>query len=223
MNMKLSGLVAAAALVATAVLPQAASAATNFALTSVGASFVSGSSIIPLGTFGLTIDQNQMRLNLLTNTPAAAINNTDTRYIFDRNDPDANIVINLGQLRQISSIGAAATLPVDGDRFILGPFTADLSTDGVSFTPFGGSVTIDGSTTSPFFVTGAAQTAQYVRYHFGVSPDYFGGGGSAVNQLFAEGAGVPEPTTWALMLFGIGLAGASLRHKRATRMVPVRL
>jgi hypothetical protein len=214
MNVRFSGLAAAAALLATAALPQAADAATNFALSTAGASFVSGSSIIPLGTFGLAIDHLQMQLNLLTNTPSAAINNGDTRYIFDANDADANIVIDLGQLRQIGAIGASATLPSMGDRFVLGPFTADVSTDGVTFTPFGGSLAVDGSSANPLQLTGPAQSAQFIRYHFGVSPDYFSGGGSAVNQLFAEGAGVPEPGTWVMLIGGLGLAGAALRRKR---------
>jgi hypothetical protein len=218
MYVKLSGLAAAAALVGAAALPQAASATvplTNYALSSAGASFVSGSSIIPLGTFGLTIDHNQMQANLLTNTPSPSINNGDTRYIFDRNDPDANVVIDLGQIRQISSIGASATLPSMGDRFLVGPFSVEVSTNGVNYTPFGGSLGINGSTTNPFFVNGAPQGVEFIKYHFGPSPDYFGGGGIGVSQVFAEGAAVPEPATWALMICGIGMAGAALRRRRS--------
>lgn len=38
------------------------------------------------------------------------------------------------------------------------------------------------------------------------------------------GAGaVPEPSTWALMIGGFGLAGAALRSRRTPRLVPVRI
>jgi hypothetical protein len=39
--------------------------------------------------------------------------------------------------------------------------------------------------------------------------------GFGVTQGFAMG--VPEPSAWALMIGGLGLAGASLRHRRAAR------
>ena len=34
-------------------------------------------------------------------------------------------------------------------------------------------------------------------------------------QLGSTSHGVPEPATWAMMIFGFGLAGASLRRRRA--------
>lgn len=38
------------------------------------------------------------------------------------------------------------------------------------------------------------------------------------NMTFSlTGEGVPEPSTWAMMLTGFGLAGATLRHRRAAR------
>jgi hypothetical protein len=215
MNLKLSSLAAVTGLLGAAALPQAASAATNYALSADGASYVSSSSFIQQGYAGLTMDYGQMKANLLTDTPAPSISNGDTRYIFDGGDPDANIVIDLGQVRRIDSVGAGVTLPSQGDRFVTGPFTAEISKDGVHFKPYGGSVTPDLSTTNPIELFGGAKKAEFIRYDFGQSPTYFGGGGIGVGQLFANNAGVPEPATWAVMLIGLGLAGASLRQRRA--------
>lgn len=40
-------------------------------------------------------------------------------------------------------------------------------------------------------------------------------GAKAARDAFAPTAGVPEPTTWALMILGFGTAGAMLRRRRA--------
>jgi hypothetical protein len=41
------------------------------------------------------------------------------------------------------------------------------------------------------------------------------------NMTFSlTGEGVPEPSTWAMMLAGFGLAGATLRHRRVARRTP---
>lgn len=46
----------------------------------------------------------------------------------------------------------------------------------------------------------------------------FGNQGSQfVINAFAPTPGIPEPTTWALMVLGIGVVGASLRRSRKTR------
>lgn len=41
-------------------------------------------------------------------------------------------------------------------------------------------------------------------------------GGSAVGEASTPTAGVPEPATWAMMIAGFGLVGASLRRRRRT-------
>ena len=45
----------------------------------------------------------------------------------------------------------------------------------------------------------------------------YAGGGLPVNTVVASGA--PEPTAWALMIGGFGLAGAALRRRRAAAAV----
>ncbi len=210
-----------AATMASAVLaaPLAAqAAATNFALSAAGASFVNGSSIIPDGTFGLSINHLVMQNNLLTDMPGAAISNGDPRYIFGSFDPDGTVEIDLGQVRQVSSLGAKVQVPSFGDRYIVGPFHASVSLDGLSFTTFGApisSVSINASTTNPVSLTGPLQDARFVRYSFGPDSLVFpGGGGSAIYQLFATGpSAAPEPATWAMMLMGFGGAGALLRRR----------
>jgi hypothetical protein len=208
---KLSSLAALTALIGAAALPHAASAA-NFALSSDGASFVSGSSYIPQGSFGLTMNYSQMQANLLTNTPSPSISNGDTRYIFDGGDPNATVIIDLGQVRQIRSLGANLTLPASNDRTVVGPFTAEVSTDGSTYTPFPGSLTVDGSTVNPATLNGPLESVRYIAYHFGPSPTYYGAGGVGIGRLFAS---VPEPGSWALMICGVGLAGVALRRRRS--------
>jgi len=207
----IAGLLGSVALVAMSA-PQAASAA-NYALISDGASFVSGSSVIAQGTFGLTMFYGAMQNNLLSNVHAAAISNGDTRYLFSHNDPNGTVEINLGQVRQLTSIGANIDLP-GMDRPVLGPFSVSVSTDGSLFTAWGGSVVIDGSTLNPVGIAGGPQGVQYIRYSFGNTGDPYGGnGGAGISQLFANGPGVPEPATWALMIGGFGLAGVALRRR----------
>lgn len=58
----------------------------------------------------------------------------------------------------------------------------------------------------------------FAGYANGIYSIGTGPGGFGITQGFATG-GVPEPTTWALMLGGLGLAGAALRRRR-TATVP---
>ncbi len=39
---------------------------------------------------------------------------------------------------------------------------------------------------------------------------------SAQSQIFLGAGGVPEPSTWAMMMMGVGAAGAMLRRRKAT-------
>ena len=220
-----SAIAAAAIGAALTCVPAAASAATvNFALSSEGASFVTGSSIIPDGTFGLGVNYAVMRDNLITDTPAAGISNGDTRYIFGSFDPDGTVEIDLGQLRNIFSLGANVDLPWMGDRYIVGPFHAAVSTDGVSFAAFGSplsAVPITPATVNPVTLTGPVQAVRYIRYSFGPDSLVFpGNGGPAVFQVFANGSTAPEPATWAMLLMGFAASGSLIRRRgRVYRLV----
>ena len=211
--MSIRAKIALAALGFAAAAGPSGAGATNYALSNEGASFVSASSAIQQGTFGFDFNYSIMQANLLTNTPTAEISDGDTRYLFDANDPNGTIIIDLGQVRQIDSIGATVDLP-GSDRPISGPFTVEVSTNGSSYTAWGSQV-VTGGSTNPLTITGATQGVQYIEYEFGDTgtPYGNGGGGAGVSQLFATSA-VPEPSAWALMIVGVGGLGATLRTRR---------
>jgi hypothetical protein len=50
-----------------------------------------------------------------------------------------------------------------------------------------------------------------IRYSVSTSPDI---NSDAVNFALAPTSGVPEPATWAMMLFGFGAIGFWLRRRR---------
>jgi hypothetical protein len=185
----------------------------NYALTSDGASFVSGSSIIPGFSSG---QYTTMQNDLLTTTPTPWHPDGDTRYIFGANDPNGTIEINLGSIKDINTIGAFIQLPSEGDRVVLGPVSFLVSTDGTSFTPWGSPVTVSGSSTNPVSIFEPLQAVQYIEYTFGLTGNYFNEGGSAVQGIFAGVAAVPEPSTWAMMIlgfFGVGFMAYRRKHQ----------
>jgi hypothetical protein len=104
-----------------------------------------------------------------------------------------------------------------------GTQTTDITADSfVTFLSAGGFVPLDLLPSTGFALadyrvnvwTQAGVGASHVA-DFAVDGGMFG--------INPEEAAVPEPATWALMIFGFGLAGASLRRRRAgleTRRVP---
>ena len=112
-------------------------------------------------------------------------------------------------------------------------FAATISSFDLDFTTFSAGITLtiwdkDGATllTATPAATRGAYTDPGSYLHFGVTSangvggfSMFGGaveGNTSIdNVTVAAGAsGVPEPTVWALMLTGFGLAGVSLRRGR---------
>jgi hypothetical protein len=190
-----------------------AHAETNLALTSEGASFVSASSFNAAATNKLAIMQN----DLLTTSPVAWNPNGDTRYIFGRNDQDQWIEIDLGQIRLIDSIGALFPVPF-GDRYVVGPFSVETSTDGLAWNPWGAPVAISSQTVKPVLILAdVPQDVEFIKYFFGPTDPEYDNDGSSVRSLYAYGVAVPEPSAWALMLIGLGFAGAAMRVRRAYR------
>jgi hypothetical protein len=190
-----------------------AHAETNLALTSEGASFVGASSFNAAATNKLAIMQG----DLLTTNPVAWNLSGDTRYIFGHNDQDQWLEIDLGQIRLIDSIGANFPVPF-GDRYVVGPFSVQTSTDGQTWTPWGTPVAISHLTVKPVLILpDAPQNVEFIKYFFGPSDPDYNYDGSSVRSLYAYGVAAPEPSAWALLLIGLGFIGAALRAQVAAR------
>ncbi len=82
------------------------------------------------------------------------------------------------------------TLTVDGS----GPFKMPFATDTISYVA-------TGPTTTIAFTVDAASPA-------------FGNNDPLIDGVIFSPTGVPEPTTWAMMLAGFGMAGAAIRRRR---------
>ena len=89
--------------------------------------------------------------------------------------------------------GATANVSVNGDSFQVG-----------SSDPANTWLHYDGS----FVATGANTTLAFDNLTGG------GNGGLYLDNVAVSGGAVPEPATWALMLTGFGLAGATLRRRQ---------
>jgi hypothetical protein len=125
------------------------------------------------------------------------------------------IEIKLGSLDDLSSLAATFSA---SNRTIVGPFTAEVSTDGSVFHPFGSGYTFSKSKnvgTDTITVT-TPMLADYIIFDFGPTDAQYHDGGSAVRELFAFGgpSTVPEPSVWALVLAGVGAVGALARTRR---------
>lgn len=93
------------------------------------------------------------------------------------------------------------------------------------FTPTGAQVSQDFNansqaaavTDSSYFLAGANTLELIVNNtNNGIYGGLTGGPSSLYFSATVAPAGVPEPTTWALMLSGVALSGAALRRRRAS-------
>lgn len=196
--------------------PVGASALTNLALSSDGASFVTASSANAAAGSGANL--TTMQGNIITSSPSPWFNGHEKRYIFAKGDLDQWVEIKLGSLSAISSIGAKIDLP-GTDRAVVGPFTVETSVNGTSWTDWGSPLTIDTLTTNPTTITDTTRDVLYIKYFFGPSGPQYHSGGSGIHQVFADGVAIsaPEPAAWALMLVGFAALGGALRAARARR------
>jgi hypothetical protein len=192
-------------------------ATTNVALSSDGASVVSASTIIDYGSYGLTTINGGVttaEANLLTTSPIAWLSDNDTRYLFSDTDTSSWVIIKLGSQQSLLSAGATWYTAQYSDRAPT-VFSVSVSTDGSSWTPEGSISTLPSGGGADLITFAAPVSALYVQYSFGglgQGPD----DGIGVSELFA---GVAEPATWALMLFGVAGLGVTLRRARAEALV----
>jgi adhesin HecA-like repeat protein len=147
-----------------------------------GATFIAASS----EETGGGINNAQMEADLLTNSPVnwytANPPDTDTRFTFGANDPNGWIEISLGQIREITDIGTTIT---QNDRPTTGPVSIEVSTNGITFTPWGSPVPVSSSTTT-VDITEPLQAVEYIIFNYGPTGNpYNGFGGSAVSSIFA--------------------------------------
>jgi hypothetical protein len=194
-------------------------ATVNVVLSSDGAQFVSATSQIfssspaccgGLINGGLSTAQN----NLLTATPTSWLANGDTRFIFDNNDNTSALIIKLGSVSDLVSFGATFS---STDR-VPGLFSVSTSLDGTTFTPVGSVVdpnSLVSGGAATLFTTAAPVSALYVEYFFGPAIGSNGApNGAGVNEVFASVAAVPEPSTWAMMILGFIIIGATTYRRR---------
>ncbi len=196
----------------------AASAATasfaspNVALTSQGASFVSASTAC-CGLSGSTLAI--MQNDPISDTPTPWSSNGDYRYIFVDGDQAQTYEIKLGGTY---ALDAFSTSFGSANRQVTGPFTIDVSLDGTTFTSVAGvlGVSTTGGVVTDTLSLLSSVDALYVRYGFGPSAqaDFSGAGILSVTADGVATSAAPEPSTWALMFAGVGLAGFALRSRK---------
>jgi len=191
-----------------------AATVTEFADTSKGASFVSATSINgAVFTSGQTNAVQKMQNDILTDTPVKWFDNGDTRYIFTGSDNVSELEIDLGQVRQVNTIGASFGIKPD-DRYVTGPFSIKVSTDNVTFTDWG---TVAAPTANTTLISLATTGVRYIQYFFGVpGTDQNSNDGVAVWRVNAQNvAATPIPGSLLLFLTGAVATGFVARRRKS--------
>jgi hypothetical protein len=166
----------------------------NYALSSMGATFVGASSTIG-------INDPVMESDLLTDNKVAWTGDGDTRFIFGNqaSTSDQTLEINLGQVRTITDIGTTFT---QNDRPTIGPISIEVSLNGITWTNWGSPVAITWANSS-VDITELPTAVEYILFNYGVpSNEYPGDGGSAVGSIFADIDPVPLPSAWSMLVVG---------------------
>lgn len=146
-------------------------------------------------------------------------------WMTDLSVDEATLTFDLGGLFQLSGVHVwnynfgreefASTLDRSAKAF-----TLSLSLNGFDFSP-----ALSGEFSRGTGEPLAAETfaiegrARYVQLHLTGNhqqyPEYYGYAPVGLSEVRFAGTAVPEPTTWALMIGGFGLAGAGLRRRAA--------
>lgn len=192
-----------------------ASTVTEYADLSQGASFVSATSINgAVFTSGQANAVQKMQDDILTDTPVKWFDNGDTRYIFTGSDTTSMLEIDLGQVRQVNTIGASFGIPPSDDRYVVGPFSIKVSTDNLTFTDWG---TVNAPSSNTTLISLATAGVRYIQYFFGApGTDHNSNDGVAVWRVNAQNvAQTPIPGSVLLFLTGLGVTGLMARRRAA--------
>lgn len=132
--------------------------------------------------------------------------------------PVVNIDFNFGAATSISSVSIGSTQD-DLNDVVLPSYNVFSSSNGVTWTFVQGLVVPPSTannnnpySTAPhsfFTLSGLGINAQYVRVSTVANGPW-----TFIDEVRFEGSTVPEPQSWALMMVGFGLVGATLRRRK---------
>lgn len=163
---------------------------TSIAIAIVAAAAISSQASAAIFSFDLSGSRNaQFTLDTADATPSFFQSNfANVTGTFDGSTQTASL-INFSQTSFIANLNIVGTT--------------------LGFTQFTGPALFTGTNASPLFTPGTYQLSSIVsgRSTLTIAEVTDGGG---------MGLAVPEPASWALMIAGFGLVGASLRNRRAT-------
>jgi PEP-CTERM motif len=108
-----------------------------------------------------------------------------------------------------SLVGTGATGTINFTNALVGTFFVGIH--------YGGAGDRGGQATSFYRIDGGATGMNLLTFSRGGNAN---ASGLSNASLYANVAAVPEPATWAMMLFGFGMTGFSMRRRRGARTLP---